>query len=246
MNPAVVEKLTSLNRQFYQDFAQHFSDTRLRLQPGIRMIIERLPGDLCALDLGCGNGSLACALVSSARRGHYLGMDFSDTLLEIARERAASICSGEPLLTTEWLQADFTDRDWTQAVSALPYSEIFAFAVLHHIPGADTRLELLHSLRRLIQDGGHLYLSNWQFLNSERLRGRILPWEMVGLEDGQLDTGDYLLDWRRGGLGLRYAHHYSQPELDLLAQETGFKVADVFFSDGKQGRLGLYNIWVAD
>ena len=197
--------LTLLNRQFYQDFALHFSDTRLRLQPGIRKIIERLPGDLCALDLGCGNGSLACALVSSSRTGHYLGMDFSDTLLEIARDRVAAVGSGESLLTTKWLKADLTDRDWTQAVSALAYSEIFAFAVLHHIPGADTRLELLKSLRRLIQDGGQLYLSNWQFLNSERLRGRILPWEMVGLEDGQLDREDYLLDWRRGGLGLRYA-----------------------------------------
>jgi SAM-dependent methyltransferase len=246
MNPEVVEKLTSLNRQFYQDFARHFSDTRLRLQPGIRTIIERLPGNLCALDLGCGNGSLACALVSSLRSGYYLGMDFSDTLLEIARDRVAAVGSGESLLTTKWLQADLTGRDWPQAVSALPYSEIFAFAVLHHIPGADTRLELLHSLRRLIQDGGHLYLSNWQFLNSERLRGRILPWEMISLEDGQLDPGDYLLDWRRGGLGLRYAHHYSQRELDLLAEKSGFRVVDVFLSDGKQGNLGLYNIWSAN
>jgi hypothetical protein len=173
-------------------------------------------------------------------------MDFSDTLLEIARDRVAAVGSGESLLTTKWLQADLTGRDWPQAVSALPYSEIFAFAVLHHIPGADTRLELLHSLRRLIQDGGHLYLSNWQFLNSERLRGRILPWEMISLEDGQLDPGDYLLDWRRGGLGLRYAHHYSQRELDLLAEKSGFRVVDVFLSDGKQGNLGLYNIWSAN
>ena len=63
MDSLVIDKLNQLNRQFYQEFARHFSDTRGRLQPGVRTILDQLPGDINALDLGCGNGSLACALV---------------------------------------------------------------------------------------------------------------------------------------------------------------------------------------
>lgn len=246
MNPEVVEKLTSLNRQFYHDFAVHFSDTRQRLQPGIRAIVEKLPGEIHALDLGCGNGSLACALVGSTRRGSYLGIDFSEKLLRIARDRVAAITPEEGLLITNWLQVDLTTWDSLPVVPASAFSEVFAFAVLHHIPDALTRLLLLHTIRRLIQDGGRLYFSNWQFLNSQRLRARILPWENIGLTDEQVDKGDHLLDWRRGGQGLRYAHHFTQEELDRLAQETGFIIEDAFLSDGEQGRLGLYNTWIAE
>jgi hypothetical protein len=58
-----------------------------------------------------------------------------------------------------------------------------------------------------------------------------------------MDPGDYLLDWRQGGRGLRYVHHFSPPELTSLAQMTGFKVVESFSSDGEGGNLGLYQVW---
>lgn len=84
---------------------------------------------------------------------------------------------------------------------------------------------------------------NWQFLNSERLRERIQPWQRAGLLAGQVDEGDYLLDWRSGGEGLRYAHHFSEAEMSDLAAQSGFSVLETFHSDGENGRLGLYQIW---
>jgi hypothetical protein len=58
-----------------------------------------------------------------------------------------------------------------------------------------------------------------------------------------LDEGDYLLDWRSGGEGLRYAHHFSAEELRGLAEQAEMRVTDSFSSDGDGGDLGLYQIW---
>ena len=93
-----------------------------------------------------------------------------------------------------------------------------------------------------MQDG-RLIQSNWQFLNSERLMQRIQPWKRIGLKETDVDENDYLMDWRRGGEGLRYVHHYSSKELHSLAAAAGFTVCGMFSSDGETGNLVLYQIW---
>jgi hypothetical protein len=85
--------------------------------------------------------------------------------------------------------------------------------------------------------------SEWQFLGSERLRARIQPWSEAGLEAPDVDLGDFLLDWRQGGYGLRYVHHFTLNELEELAEETGFMIQETFRSDGEGGNLGLYQVW---
>ena len=82
-------------------------------------------------------------------------------------------------------------------------------------------------------------------MNSEKLKARIQPWDVAAIDGSEVDAGDYLLDWRNGGKGLRYVHHFDEAELSELAQATGFQVKDVFYSDGETGDLGLYQIWVA-
>jgi hypothetical protein len=120
-----------------------------------------------------------------------------------------------------------------------------AFAVLHHIPGESTRRNILLAVRRLIKDGGLFIQSNWQFLNSEKLKGRVQPWSEAGLAEADVDPGDYLLDWRSGGRGLRYIHVFDDAELVALAAVTGFRVRESFLSDGENDRLGLYQVWEA-
>ena len=70
------------------------------------------------------------------------------------------------------------------------------------------------------------------------------PWQAAGLQEADVDPGDYLLDWRHGGTGLRYVHHFSETELLEMADLSGFKVAETFYSDGENQRLGLYQVWV--
>jgi tRNA (uracil-5-)-methyltransferase TRM9 len=236
---SIVSRLVDLNHQFYQTFALQFSATRQRLQPGVLRVVESLPIAVNILDLGCGNGELVRALARRGQNGEYLGMDFSAGLLEEAARRQ-EVGSG---FTYRFLQADLSSPGWDTSLHDFHPDLILAFAVLHHLPGSELRQQLLIKVRSLLKPGGRFVFSVWQFLNSPRLKARIQPWEIVGLTDEDVDAGDYLLDWRQGGSGLRYVHHFNQEELSTLAGKTGFYVAETFFSDGEGGKLSLYQIW---
>jgi len=254
MDSRTRSRLIELNHQFYQTFAQRFSATRQRLQPGVARLLAQIPCQARLLDLGCGNGKLCRSLASADFRGSYTGLDFSAKLLRLAEDACdmdAEILSG-PLAGDSkppvkkravFLQADLSTVDWDNNLSEGSYDVILAFAVFHHLPSHELRLQTLRKAHRLLVPGGMLFHSEWQFLNSPRLRARIQPWQTIGLDESQLDPGDYLLDWRHGGYGFRYVHHFDQDELSLLAEQSGFRIMDTFFSDGERGRLGLYQTW---
>lgn len=201
-------------------------------------MLERLKGDESILDLGCGNGELARELGRRGHRGSYLGVDFSLPLLRDAESQP------------EGFSTRFMTVDLTRLVEKLDelsvignWSVVTAFAVLHHIPSYDLRLNILRVVKQLLTGDGMFIHSNWQFLNSEKLKSRIQGWSKVGIAQADLDSGDYLLDWRSGGQSLRYVHHFNAMELDELARDSGFVVVDTFYSDGETGDLGLYQIW---
>jgi len=235
VNPTTLSRLLELNRQFYQAFAVPFSATRQRLQPGVVRILEKFNINDDLLELGCGNGELARWLARRGHTGTYTGLDFSPPLLEYAS-------AGQPA-HFRFLQSDLSTTDWDTSLAGQHYDFILAFAILHHIPGAEIRLQMLRRVRSLLPPGGHFIHSEWQFLNSPRLAARIQPWESIGLSSTELDPGDYLLDWRQGGYGLRYVHHFSEPELRELVKAAGFRVIESFLSDGENDRLGLYQVW---
>jgi SAM-dependent methyltransferase len=236
MDAATAGQLIELNRQFYQTFGGQFSSTRGRLQPGVRRAVANLEGSERILDLGCGNGNLARELAQRGHRGSYLGLDFSPPLLHVAG-------SGWEEFSATFQQGDITSLDWDASLEDVLMDQIFAFAVLHHIPGEELRRRLLQKIHRLLAPGGRFALSNWQFLTSEKLKARVQGWEKIGLSQTQVDENDYLLDWRAGGSGLRYVHHFSEAELKRLADSTRFRLVESFCSDGQNGRLGLYQIW---
>ncbi len=235
MNPTTLSRLLDLNRQFYQVFALPFSATRQRLQPGVLRILEGIDRQENLLDLGCGNGELAHELARCGHAGAYTGVDFSPALLEQA-------AAGKPG-NFRFVQADLASEEWDAELPGCQYDAIFLFAVLHHLPGEELRLRLLRKIKPRLALGGRFIHSEWQFLNSPRLAVRVQPWEVVGVSQADLDSGDYLLDWRQGGTGLRYVHHFSEAELGGLADQAGFEVAESFLSDGENSRLGLYQVW---
>jgi SAM-dependent methyltransferase len=239
MDSVVTARLIEMNRAFYARFGSSFSATRQRLQPGVRRVLEALKGDENILDLGCGNGWFARELIRRGHRGSYLGLDFSLPLLREAELQAKGA-------SVRFMEADLTRLPVLKdQLPAGEWSLVTAFAVLHHIPSQALRLEVLQAIRSLLQAGGRFIHSNWQFLNSPRLRARIQPWEAAAVSRSQVEAGDYLLDWRSGGHGLRYVHHFSEEELQALAEASGFEVGEVFYSDGETGNLGLYEVWRA-
>lgn len=238
MNAATAERLITLNRRFYTDHGQDFSLTRGRLQPGVVRLLDRLYGAESILDLGCGNGELARTLSRRGHRGPYLGLDFSPPLLSEAQR-------GTFRFPVQFLQADIAELSMMRG--GLPvagqWSWVTAFAVLHHVPGANLRLEILRNVHRLLEPEGVFVHSCWQFLSSPRLKARIQSWQSAALEPGELDANDYLMDWRLGRRGLRYVHHFDEAELAGLARLAGFEVAETFYSDGENKRLSLYQVW---
>ncbi len=239
MHPKIQEQLLELNRKFYTDFGAAFSEKRWRIQPGVARVLEAVGQKAKVLDVGCGNGGVLAALLRRGFSGVYVGVDFSPELLAAARR-----------LLKEYPEAMFLERDvtlphWHDGLPS-PFDFVFAFSVLHHIPGEGRRERLLAEIRSLLPSGGLFVHSHWQFLNSPRLRARIQPWEKAGIDPDAVDPNDYLLDWRHRGAGLRYVHLFSEEELRRLAAQTGFRIHQTFYSDGEGGRLGLYQIWEAE
>ncbi|HXD11486.1 MAG TPA: class I SAM-dependent methyltransferase [Anaerolineales bacterium] len=238
MDSAIATRLIELNRDFYTRFGDSFSATRHRIQPGVRRVLETLKGDESILDLGCGNGELARELSKRGHYGAYLGVDFSLPLLREAESQPDNF-------SAKFLQVDLTQLSaFSDQLSANGYwSLVTAFAVLHHIPSKELRMNMLKTVHQLLKPSGLFIHSNWQFLNSEKLKARIQPWGAVAISGSDVDAGDYLLDWRSGGEGLRYVHHFNQDELQELAEASGFQVEETFYSDGERGDLSLYQVW---
>lgn len=237
MQPDIAQQLLALNRKFYTDFGEAFSATRGRIQPGVRRVLDYLDGDETILDLGCGNGELARTLARDGHRGAYLGLDFSLPLLSDAE----SVPTG---FSAEFREVDLAKFSAVSSqLSAIgKWLLVTAFATLHHIPSRELRLDILKTVHALLSSGGKFIHSNWQFLNSPRLRRRVQEWSAAGLAEADVDENDYLLDWRSGGTGLRYVHHFSEAELSDLAESGGFDIVDSFYSDGKEGNLAIYQI----
>lgn len=238
MESTVAERLIELNRDFYTRFGDSFSATRQRIQPGVRRVLETLHDDENILDLGCGNGEFARELAKRNHRGSYLGVDFSLPLLRDAESSAKDF-------SAKFKQLDLTKlSEFSEQLSiAGRWDLITCFAVLHHIPSIGIRIEILKTVHQMLKPGGRFIHSNWQFLNSEKLRSRIQDWSKAGIAPEDVDPNDYLLDWRSGGEGLRYVHHYDEGELQELAEAAGFQIKDTFYSDGEGGKLGLYQVW---
>jgi 2-polyprenyl-3-methyl-5-hydroxy-6-metoxy-1,4-benzoquinol methylase len=245
MNSTTAERLAAINREFYERMGASFSATRQRLQPGVQKILETLHGDENILDLGCGNGLLARTLLRRGQRGNYLGIDSSPVMIREAQQQTKD--PGVKFIQADLIQLASNDQGKKPLPGDDPiqgeWSMIVAFAVLHHIPGSEHRMKILTFIKERMAQGGQFIHSNWQFLHDEKLKARVQPWEKVGLAAADLEEGDTLLDWRDGGQGLRYVHQFSEGELMEMAHQTGFSILDVFRSDGREGKMGLYEIW---
>lgn len=249
MQTETVQALLELNQRFYQTFGRAFAATRRRIQPGVRHVLKTLPPGGCWLDLGCGSGALAAALLVEGKTGIYVGMDFSQELLDEARRLVQSLPVGG--LNVRLLRGDLGSPQWHVSLGSERFDAVWAFAVLHHLPSYQLRVQVMKAVRSLLKPGGSFIHSEWQFQHSPRLMERRQDWERVGIAGSSLEEGDTLLDWRHAlpgqtqTAGLRYVHLFSREELSRLAADSGFIQLKEFESDGRGGRLALYQYWRA-
>jgi SAM-dependent methyltransferase len=237
MNSATVERLLALNREFYATFAEHFAASRTVTDPALTSILPYLAGG-AILDVGCGNGRLALLLDQKRPGSSYVGVDAIPELIDEARRQARRITHTDVVFE----DLDVTQQGWTEALPGGPFDCAVALAVLHHIPSFDLRARVLRDIGSVLKPGGYAIVSTWRFLAHERLRRKIVDWDAIGMEQGALDPGDYLLDWRRGGRGLRYCHLVDEEEVERLAGASGFAVRRTFRAGGREGDLSLFAV----
>ncbi len=230
MDESIVRRLVALNKEFYERFAEPFSDSRSGPQPGYSRLLEYIPaGQPVVLDVGCGNGRFGRYLAERGITAQYTGVDFSDPLIDLVK--------GFP--------GRFVTRDLSrpESLSGLgAFDFIVCLSTLQHIPGRDNRLRLLTEMRAHLQPGGYLVLANWQFMTSERQRQKIVPWSTVGLDASDVEAGDYLLSWQRNGYGIRYVAYLNAATIEDMANSAGLRIAIQYRSDGREGSLNLYSI----
>ncbi len=232
MPPHVEQQLLALNQEFYNlqaaDFAasrDHYQDGYLRLLPYLPVPCSRL------LDIGCGEGRFGRFLQEQQAIEQYSGLDGSAGLIAIAREKTAGTFYLRDIARPGFL----ADMGTHPAIACL--------STLQHIPGRKSRRRLLQEIAAHLKPAGVLFLANWQFSTNPRQQRKIMPWSTIGLTDQDVEPGDYLLSWQRGGTGLRYVAEIDLPATRQLATAAGLEHVAHFRSDGREGNLNLYTIW---
>jgi SAM-dependent methyltransferase len=243
MKPEVIARLLAINADFYAEFAASFGASRLYPQPGYRQLLTYLPQPCKrVLDVGCGNGRFGKFLVENLPEVQYSGLDANPELLAIA----ASGIDGHFILQ------DISQPGYLAGLGE--FDLIVCLATLQHLPSRGNRRRALAEMGTHLAKNGRLVLSSWQFMGSQRQRRKVLPWQLVGLRENELEEGDFLVAWNRGGSGYRYVNLITAENIRKLVQLTSaggdpagipdppLRIIAEYLADGKEGNLNLYSV----
>jgi SAM-dependent methyltransferase len=207
-------------------------DRRLAETPLLHMdhrFVERhcaRPGRI--IDLGCGTGRL---LVPLAQMGfQVVGVDLSQEMLRVAREKAQRAGVHVPLFKANLVQLD------SLADATFDYGACL-FSTLGMIGGAAHRRQAMGHFYRLLRPGGVfvLHVHNWWFNFWDRAGRRWLLADMASSLRGR-EAGNRVPPNRSGPT----LHHFTRGEAIRLLRDAGFEVMETQpVSLRADGRLSL-------
>lgn len=230
MDNATIHRLNAINREFYRVTADEFDQTRGQAWLGWDPLLPHLKTPLSVLDVGCGNGRFGLFLIEhfAPKDLYYHGIDNNLALLEHAR----AALKGLPNVNLE--ERDIIENPPDSGF----YDLVVLFGVIHHIPGAAQRQTFMRSLAQHVKPSGIFAFACWRFYEYERFRQRIVPWPA----DIQVEANDFLLDWRRGEVALRYCHYVDDTEHAALIAATGITEIQSYRADGSDGAANRYSL----
>jgi tRNA (uracil-5-)-methyltransferase TRM9 len=197
-------------RLTYDSIAKDFSDTRRFAWPELSVFIPYLPNSFKVLDLGCGNGRLLSVLKDSAKDFDYLGVDFSEQLINQAKK--------------QWPDYKFQLSDM-QAIDfpAQSFDCVVMIASFHHLYTKKERVYLLQKINTILKPGGILFMTNWNLGQKKYLSSWFNRfWQKKVWNDCFVPytlASSNKKYWR-------YYHHFTKRELTNLLKASGFSLLD--------------------
>jgi SAM-dependent methyltransferase len=141
---AAPERVRQRFRERAQAFDDLYEDERLLvrlLRPGLlrrrSLAVETVRGYQAPrlLDVGCGSGRIG-EFVLQAGASHYVGVDFSEPMIELARARLAPYSDRIELLTEDFLKASLEG----------PFDVILGLGLFDYLPDPERFAERMFSL----------------------------------------------------------------------------------------------------
>ncbi len=253
ISASTAEQLSRITSEFYAQQVQSFSATRQAPWQGWQKCLEVMPQLLAGekpsvLDVGCGNLRFARFLYDEAGivPAKYFAVDNCKPLVESGNTDAH-------VHELSFIELDviksLLDGTLPSELTVPSCDLVVAFGFLHHVPGAEKRLQLLRTLLEKAKPGGYVCVSFWQFMNSQKLAVKaqettVQGLRALGIDASELEEHDYLIGWQDKANTWRYCHHFSQKELDELLASLGSDVlvCAQFSADGKDNNLNRYVI----
>ncbi len=236
-------RIDKLNQDFYEKVFSDFSNSRQYYWQGWLDLPEFLPKSdskpMRVLDLGCGNGRFAEFLLSLGLEIEYVGVDFSQSLINTAKQEL-KVNDKISLITGNIFDFLYSN--------ALNFDLIVSFGVLHHIYSQEKRSQFFNQISKALSTHGLVIATTWQFLDSPELAKKVLkPSEIAIIPELEeieilncLQDNDYILDWNRGFRAFRYGHFYTRGEIEGLSSNSGLKITSTFLNDGKNNNGNCY------
>ena len=253
ISASTAEQLSYVTSEFYSQQTQSFSATRQTPWQGWQQCLDAMSQLLvgekpCVLDVGCGNLRFARFLRDEAGivPAKYFAVDNCKPLVESGETNAQT-----PQVTFIELDVikSLLDNTLSSRLTVPACDLVVAFGFLHHVPGAQKRIQLLRTLLEKTKSGGFVCVSFWQFMNSQKLAAKAQETtdqglRALGIDASELEEHDYLIGWQDKADTWRYCHHFSQEELDELLASLGLDVhvCAQFSADGKDNNLNRYVI----
>jgi SAM-dependent methyltransferase len=228
MNTDTSTKLVEINQSFYRLEARGFSQTRQTPWRGWQILMDNYVYDrkpLRVLDIGCGNGRFGSFLFEHYQIETYVGIDFSQELIKIAKDNLK-----------EYSQAVLLSTDiFTKGIGRFnqPFDLVVLWGILHHIPNYSARITLINQALELTS--GVFAASLWQFAKFERFKKLEASWDnLPDIDQSQLEAGDYLLNFNDSD-HYRYCHSFSDQEIKRIKTDLLQPSITEYQADGKEG-----------
>ncbi|VEG99619.1 Uncharacterised protein [Slackia heliotrinireducens] len=239
MDKRTAEILCELNNGFYRANAASFAETRNHPWPGWARCMDVMGKPDTVLDLACGSLRFERFLPDAIA----YAVDACDPLVEEAGGAGPNV----RFQKLDIIRILLDGGDLTEAIEAPMCDAAVCFGFMHHVPGFDRRVAVLKALVDCVRPGGHVCVSFWQFMNNGKLAEKArctteAACAEIGLDQDVLEENDYLIGWQNAVGAYRYCHHFTNGEVEQLAQAVsdGACAVEFFNADGRTGDMNRY------